>query len=198
MTSIAGLILAGGQSRRMGGTDKSFVPLNGKPLIQLVIDRAGAQVDVLAINTNSKNSRYSDFGLPLVADVIAGFQGPLAGLQAGLTWLQTQDAEWLATFACDTPYVPMTCVETLRAAVDGNDKRAAYAVYREKRHPIIGLWHQDLLDAVDTWLTNEGRMMMAFVDEIGAVGVDFTEMSTDPFVNINTLSDLTTAAKFSS
>ena len=124
--NVAGLILAGGQSRRMG-TDKSFVALNGVPLIQQVIDRARPQVSVLAVNTNSDDLRYGTLGLPLVQDLHTGFQGPLAGLHAGLTWLQFQDAEWLATFACDTPFFPTDLVQKLWDCVHASSGRAAVA-----------------------------------------------------------------------
>ncbi len=186
--NVAGLILAGGQSRRMG-TDKSFVALNGVPLIQQVIDRARPQVSVLAVNTNSDDPRYEALGLPLVHDLHTGFQGPLAGLHAGLTWLQSQDAEWLATFACDTPFVPPDLVQKLWDCVHASSGRAAIARSGGKTHPVIGLWHQDILADADSWLRADTHKMMAFADHVSVALVDFSGAVEDPFININSLSD---------
>ncbi len=195
MKNIAGLILAGGQSRRMGGIDKSFVDLGAKPLIRHVIDGASPQVAALAINTNSDDPRYSDFGFPIIPDGIKGFQGPLAGIQAGLAWLSDTNCEWLATFACDTPFVPSDCVTRLGAAAAQQKRPAAVAAYGDRRHPTIGLWHRELLHVLDTWLDGEGRMLMAFCDEVGAAVADYSDQPFDPFVNINREADVDDARR---
>ncbi len=194
LVRIAGLILAGGRSRRMGGQDKSFVELAGKPLISHVIDRAVPQVAELAINTNSDDPRYPALGVPVVRDVFDGFQGPLAGLHAGLSWVRSETkADWLATFACDTPLIPDDCVEQLEKVAIGSE--AAIAQWKDKRHPTIGLWHKDLLAVVEQWLRKEGRMLMGFVDEIGAAAADFSTSPEDPFVNINEPAELAAAER---
>ena len=191
---IAGLVLAGGQSRRMGGRDKSFVELDGKPLIQHVIDRAGPQVATLAINTNSNDPQYAALGLPIIPDVVEGFQGPLAGIHAGLKWLQGQpDRDWLATFACDTPFVPTDCVDRLWKSVQGEDSQAAIAEWHNKRHPTVGLWSKELLPKAEHWLQAGNRMLMAFADDVPVQSVDFSSYSGDPFININAPDDIATA-----
>ena len=189
---VAGLILAGGQSRRMG-TDKSFVELNSKPLIQHVIERARPQVSILAGNTNSDDPRYTALGLPLIQDIHTGFQGPLAGLHAGLTWLQSQKAEWLATFACDTPFVPEDCVGRLVSAAAENDSHCAVAAWKGRTPPTIGVWHLDLLDQVHSRLKDGDLKLMKFVDDLGASAGDFSDQPMDPFRNINSEEDLVSA-----
>ncbi len=88
--SVAGVLLAGGLSRRMGGGDKALATLGGTTLLQRVIDRAKPQVAALAINANGDPARFADFGLPVIPDVIDGFAGPLAGVLTGLEWAAAQ------------------------------------------------------------------------------------------------------------
>ncbi|MEL6999914.1 MAG: NTP transferase domain-containing protein, partial [Pseudomonadota bacterium] len=84
--TVAGVILAGGQARRMGGGDKALLQANGTPLLQHVIDRLGPQVTEVAINANGDPGRFSAFGLPVIADTVEGFVGPLGGVLAGMRW----------------------------------------------------------------------------------------------------------------
>lgn len=178
----------------MGGQDKSFVELVGQPLIEHVIDRAAPQVEELAINTNSDDPRYANLNFPVVKDVFEGFQGPLAGLHAGLIWLQNEtQADWLATFACDTPFIPGDCIARLEKVAIGS--KAAIAHWQDRRHPTVGIWHKDLLPTVEDWLRKENRMLMGFVDDIGAAAADFSHHPEDPFVNINEPAELAAAER---
>ena len=116
---VAGVILAGGRARRMGGGDKGLQALAGQPLIAHVIARGGPQVAALAINANGDPARFADFALPVVQDSVSGFAGPLAGVLAGLDWAAeaAPDCDWLATFACDAPFFPEDLVGRLSAEV---------------------------------------------------------------------------------
>ena len=116
----AGVILAGGRSRRMGGGDKCLQPLGGEYLISHVITRARSQVDALAINANGDPGRFADFGLPVIQDGVEGFAGPLAGVLAGLDWAAeaAPSSVWLATFACDAPFFPLNLVTRLWAETE--------------------------------------------------------------------------------
>src|SRR5690242_6663170 len=109
---VVGVILAGGQSRRMGGTDKAFLPLAGRPLIAHVIERLRPQVDAVVVNSNGDPARFADFGLEVIADAIGGFQGPLAGILTGMQWARrhARNARWIATAAADTPFLPRDVV----------------------------------------------------------------------------------------
>ena len=101
----------------MGGADKAFLKLGGETLIARTIARAKPQVGELLINANGDPSRFADFGLPVIADSIGGFLGPLAGILSGLDWMRANrpKARWLATFACDCPFFPRDMVEALIA-----------------------------------------------------------------------------------
>ena len=117
--AVVGVLLAGGRSKRMGGGDKFLRPLAGRPLIARVLERARPQVDAMIVNAGGDPSRFDAYGLPVVADVIEDFAGPLAGILTGLEWAATHrpDAAWLASFASDAPFVPEDLVEAMRAAV---------------------------------------------------------------------------------
>ncbi|MEM1398616.1 MAG: NTP transferase domain-containing protein, partial [Pseudomonadota bacterium] len=90
---VIGVLLAGGQSRRMGGGDKCLIPLGGKPMIGRVIDRLAPQCESMVINANGPADRFAEFGLPVIADTIDGFVGPLAGVLTGLRWIETNRPE---------------------------------------------------------------------------------------------------------
>src|SRR5690606_18373365 len=106
--AIVGTILAGGQSRRMGGGDKCLLDLAGKPLLAHVIERLEPQVSGLVLNANGESSRFDAFGMQVIPDGIEGFAGPLAGVLAGMTWAAVNDpaARWVVTAASDTPFFP--------------------------------------------------------------------------------------------
>jgi len=123
-TGICGLVLAGGQGRRMGGVDKGLQPLRGRPLMQHVIDRLRPQVDSVLINANQNLERYAEFGCPVVPDRVGGFAGPLAGLDAGL---HATDAPMIVTVPCDSPFLPHDLVARLATARGALDADVAVA-----------------------------------------------------------------------
>jgi len=87
---IVGLLLAGGQSRRMGGGDKALHLIGGVPLLERVIERMRPQVETLMLNANGDPARFASFGLPVVPDSVPDYAGPLAGVLAGLDWTAGQ------------------------------------------------------------------------------------------------------------
>src|SRR5262245_49682471 len=113
--SFVGLLLAGGQSRRMGGGDKALMKLGGETLLARIVARAGPQVGSLVLNANGDLSRFAAFGLPIAPDVVEGYAGPLAGVLTGLEWAGTnaRGCEYVASFACDAPFVPRDLVARL-------------------------------------------------------------------------------------
>ncbi|WP_169306072.1 molybdenum cofactor guanylyltransferase [Sulfitobacter sp. 15WGC] len=119
MKQPLGVILAGGQATRMGGGDKGLLPLGQGTLLSSVIDRLEPQVAGLALNANGDAARFADLGLPVLADSIEGFAGPLAGVLAGLDWAAEQGAESIVTAAADTPFFPCDLVPRLLLAADG-------------------------------------------------------------------------------
>lgn len=195
---IIGVLLAGGQARRMGGGDKCLLPLGGRTLLQRSIDRADPQVDQLLLNANGNVLRFARTGLPVVPDEFTGFPGPLAGIHAALSWQQQNrpDAGWLASFASDTPFFPRDCVARLLAAAEKADPqtRLVVACSRNAIHPVFALWHPDLLE--DIAQTLSGDRIPRLQDWMGArrpVEVTFEADAYDPFHNINTPQDLYTA-----
>ncbi len=110
---IVGVILAGGRSSRMGGGDKCLLPLAGRPVLASVIARLRSQVSDIVINANGEPARFARFGLPVVADSVAGFAGPLAGVHAGLEWVKANrpGTRYVVTVASDTPFFPEDLVQ---------------------------------------------------------------------------------------
>ena len=148
---ILGVILAGGQSSRMGGGDKCLLSLGGRPILAHVIDRLRPQVDGLALNANGDPERFAAFGLPVLPDSVGGFPGPLAGVLAGMDWAAGQGAEAIVTAAADTPFFPDDLVRALRTATVAGDTPLAMAMTpgedgRLDRHPTFGYWPVDLRD----------------------------------------------------
>jgi len=203
---IAGVILAGGQSRRMGGGDKCLQPLRGKHLISHVILRARSQVDALAINANGEPGRFAEFHLPVVADSVVGFAGPLAGVLAGLDWAAAAapDSTWLATFACDAPFFPHNLVTRLWAEAESAGADLACAHSHGRDHPVFGLWPLSLRDALRRALVEDDvRKVDIFTARYRLVPVEFPDLASpwglvDPFFNANRPEDLAEAERIMS
>lgn len=194
--AAAGILLAGGRSRRMGGCDKAFVRLGHKPLLEHVIDRAAPQVSRLLLSINGDPARYSDYPLLTVADCLPDFGGPLAGILSAMHWLRQHDRDcgWLASFAGDTPFVPVNLVATLQAAVAREGTALACPRSAGRAHPTCALWSLQLLPALERFLRHRrGRKVQAFVAGAAVSWVDFEYTSVDPFLNINTPADLKAA-----
>ncbi|GIL00115.1 MAG: molybdenum cofactor guanylyltransferase [Alphaproteobacteria bacterium] len=199
---ILGVILAGGLSRRMGGTEKSLIRLAGKPLIAHVRDRLAAQVDELVVSANGEAGRFAFLGLAVVPDTVPGHAGPLAGILAGMRRAEASRPapRFIATAATDTPFLPANLVARLADAAGGGD-RIALARSDGKRHPVFGLWPVALADDLERFLNSgEGGKVMRFASRHRIVDVDFAlreagGMTIDPFFNINTPEDLALASR---
>jgi molybdenum cofactor guanylyltransferase len=197
MDAVTGVVLAGGQSRRMGGGDKGMLELAGKSMLRHVIDRLAPQVGRIVINANGDPARFADFGLPVVADTTEGFMGPLAGVLAGMRWSATHaaDAQWIVTAAGDAPMLPLDLVRQLGAAVSGRPGAIALAQSAEELHPVIGLWPVALAADLEEQLHSGIRKVLRWTDRHGTVPVAFPMtriggMEVDPFFNANTPEEL--------
>jgi molybdenum cofactor guanylyltransferase len=195
---ITGVILAGGLSRRMGGGDKGLLELGGQTMLGRVIARLRPQVAAMAINANGDPARFAIFGLPVVADTIGGFVGPLAGVLAGMRWSQanTAEARWVATVSSDAPFLPSDLVRRLRAAA--RDTSIALARSGGSLHPVIGLWPVALAEDLEQQLSQGVRKVLSWTDRHGTIAVDFEPMDiggrvVDPFFNANTPEELAEA-----
>ncbi|MEP4980298.1 molybdenum cofactor guanylyltransferase MobA [Ascidiaceihabitans sp.] len=196
MTRPVGIILAGGQATRMGGGDKGMLALGEKTLLQHVIDRLGRQVDGLALNANGAPSRFAPYDLPVIADSIDGFAGPLAGVLAGMDYAATQGADTVVTAAADTPFFPTDLVACLQAAAQGMAHPLALAATphpdRNKlRHPTFGLWPVALRDDLRAALNAGTRKVVQWTDSHNGRLAMFP--SEDAFFNVNTPDDLAKA-----
>lgn len=190
-----GVILAGGQARRMGGGDKGLLPLAGRVILDHVIARFEPQVEALALNANGDSSRFSDYNLPVLGDSVEGFVGPLAGVLAGLDWAASQGASHIVTAAADTPFFPADLVPQLMLAAEIQDKPIALARTENGRHPTFGLWPVALRDDLRQALQNGVRKVVAWTDVHGTAMADFPTVGFDPFFNVNTPEDLEEATR---
>ncbi|MFV0333816.1 MAG: molybdenum cofactor guanylyltransferase MobA [Tropicimonas sp.] len=195
--AIPGVILAGGLSRRMGGGDKSLNEIGGRSLLAHVIDRLAPQAGPLALNANGDPARFAAFGLPVLADPVAGFAGPLAGVLAALDWAADLGAGHVATVAADTPFFPADLVARLRPALAAAPIVLAATPHPERgrmRHPTFGLWPVALRHDLRAALLAGTRKVVQWTQAHGAVEVLFdAPEGVDPFFNVNTPADLATA-----
>jgi molybdopterin-guanine dinucleotide biosynthesis protein A len=202
---IIGVLLAGGRSSRMGGGDKCLLRLGGRPLLAHAIERLRPQVETMVLNANGDPSRFASFGLPVVADSVEDFAGPLAGVLAGMEWAKAHqpdasvpDARCIVTAATDTPFFPAELVARLRQAVAGRDDTLAIARSEDGEHYAFGLWPLALAPYLRRGLDEERRKAGDFIHTHGAIFVDFEPQrigatSLDPFFNINEQRDLARA-----
>ena len=182
---ITGVVLAGGQGRRMGNVDKGLQPLHGKPMIASVLDRFAPQVDEVLINANRHLDHYAGFGYRVISDRIDGYAGPLAGLHCGL--LEAAHP-LVATVPCDSPYLPVDLIYRLRAALEHAQADLAVARTGTQPHPVFCLCHKTLAAGLNGYLAAGGRKIDAWYASLHAVEVDFADDAA--FSNINTREEL--------
>lgn len=187
---VTGIVLAGGQGRRMGSVDKGFVELDGRPLVAHVLDRFAPQVASVIVNANRNADRYAAFGFPVVADAVGGFAGPLAGLHAGLSVAATP---FVATCPCDSPYLPVDLVSRLAAALDAPRIDIAVARTFDQPHPVFAVARRSVLPHLDRFLAGGGRKIDAWYASLGFAEVAFDD-EPDAFRNINTPAELAASA----
>jgi molybdenum cofactor guanylyltransferase len=195
-SNIAGLLLAGGQSRRMGGGDKCLRDLAGKTLLARLIERAAPQVGPVMLNANGDPSRFASFGLPVMADVVGDYAGPLAGVLTGLEWAaeHAPGCDWVASFACDAPFMPLDLVSRLLAAVQDQKADMACARSSGRDQPVFGLWPVRLAAELRDAVVNEDiRKVDVWTARYKLAHVDFDDGPDDPFFNVNRPDDFAQA-----
>ena len=194
--TIAGVLLAGGQSRRMGGGDKSLRELAGRTLLARIVERVRPQVGARMLNANGDPARFGVFGLPVAADAVGGFAGPLAGVLTGLEWAlaHAPGAAFVATFACDAPFVPEDLVARLARAVADEDADLACAASNGRDHPVFGLWPVRLAADLRHALVEEDiRKVDIWTARYRLARVTFAADPLDPFFNVNRPEDFAAA-----
>lgn len=186
---VTGVVLAGGRSRRMAGSDKGLIELAGRPLIDYVIAAFKPQVQSLMISANRNLEQYGRYGAPVVADTVAGFAGPLSGM---LSALQAADTPLVATVPCDAPLLAADYVARLAAAL-GPDTRACVAHDGQRLQPVFTLLRRDLADSLQAFVHGHDWQVRRWLETVNAVAVDFSD-SPDQFTNVNTPADVSRLA----
>ena len=188
--TITGIVLAGGQGRRMGGVDKGLQPLRGRPLAAHAIERLAPQVDALVINANQNAEAYAALGgaqpWRIVPDQVGGYAGPLAGLHAGLSAIATPLA---VTVPCDSPFLPLDLVARLRAGLEAAGAQIAVAKTGDQAHPVFALVRREVLPHLSAFLAGGGRKIDAWYATLKLVEVAFND-NPEAFSNINTRDEL--------
>ena len=182
----AGLILAGGQARRMGGQDKGLIKLNGRAMITYIITAMQPQVHHIMINANRNFAQYREFGHPVIQDDLSGFQGPLAGIASGLVQCET---EFIATAPCDGPYLADDFVDRLHVAASEKASKISVAFDGKRLQPVYALIHKELLPSLFQFLDSGERKIDLWYGQHNYAQADFSDLP-DMFTNINTPHDL--------
>jgi molybdopterin-guanine dinucleotide biosynthesis protein A len=174
-----------------------MLDIGGKPMLLHVLMRLRPQVGRIVINANGDPARFSGCCLPVVADNIEGYAGPLAGLAAGMDWAraETPEAKFVASVPVDSPFLPLDLVPRLKAALIAKNAPCAIAASNGERHPVAGLWRVELAEALAQSLQQNIRALHRFADahdcavaEFGPV--DIGGAKVDPFFNVNAPADL--------
>jgi molybdopterin-guanine dinucleotide biosynthesis protein A len=193
---VVGLLLAGGLARRMGGGDKCLRSLAGRPILAHIVERLRPQVARLVLNANGDPARFAAFDLPVAADSVEGFAGPLAGILAGLDWAGTQapDCPLVLSAPTDAPFLPNDLVARLLAARTRERAEIAMAASGGQVHPVVGLWpvelRRDLRHALDE---EEIRKVDVWTARYRVAVVEFPTEPIDPFFNANRPEDVAEA-----
>jgi len=196
--NIAGVLLAGGLARRMGGGDKPLRTVAGRPLLDLVIERMHPQVSALVLNANGDPARFAAYGLPVVADSVADNPGPLAGVLAGLDWTAEHqpDCPLVVSVPTDAPFLPADLVARLKSQMAAEGADLACAASGEQAHPVIGLWPVRLRHDLRRALVDEGiRKVDVWTARYRLAIVAFSSEPVDPFFNANRPEDLDVAGE---
>lgn len=195
---IPGVLLAGGLARRMGGGDKPMRQIAGRTILDRVIARLAPQCDGLIINANGDPARFASFGLPVVADGVADFPGPLAGILAALDWMAANrpEASLVLSAAADCPFLPRDLVSRLHQALTEQNAQLAVAASDGQSHPVIGLWSVALRNELRHSLVVEDiRKIDRWTARYRLATVTWPTTPLDPFFNANTMDDIAEAER---
>jgi molybdopterin-guanine dinucleotide biosynthesis protein A len=196
--AIPGVLLAGGLARRMGGGDKPMRTIGGKTILARVIARLAPQCDELILNANGDPARFASFGLPVIADGVADFPGPLAGILAALDWMAAHrpGVKRVLSAAADCPFLPRDLVARLEQARAAANAELAVAASDGQTHPVIGLWSVHLRDELRHALVKEDiRKIDRWTARYPLATVTWPVTPIDPFFNANTIDDIAEAER---
>jgi molybdopterin-guanine dinucleotide biosynthesis protein A len=193
-----GVLLAGGLARRMGGGDKPMRQIAGRTILERVIARLTPQCDGLILNANGDPARFASFGLPVIADTVENFPGPLAGILASLDWaaINRPGVEFILSAAGDCPFLPRDLVARLHQARIAQGAQLAVAASDGQSHPVIGLWSVGLREELRHALVVEDiRKIDRWTARYKLATVEWPADPLDPFFNANTVDDIAAAER---
>jgi molybdenum cofactor guanylyltransferase len=190
------VLLAGGLARRMGGGDKPMRQIGGRTILERVIARLEPQCGGLILNANGDPARFAGFGLPVIADTVENFPGPLAGILAALDWFASNRPEvsLMLSAAGDCPFLPRDLVSRLYRALTDENAQLAVAASDGQSHPVVGLWSVALRDELRHALVVEDiRRIDRWTARYRLATVTWPTTPLDPFFNANTVEDIAEA-----
>jgi molybdenum cofactor guanylyltransferase len=192
-----GVVLAGGRARRMGGGDKGRIDVGSATILDRALARLRPQCNRLIINAPDP-ARFADSGLPVVADSVPDYAGPLAGILAGLDWTAAHAAEiaWVMSVPSDCPFLPHDLVARLHQARADADAPLACARSVDRRHPVVALWPVNLRDDLRRALIGEDVHKVDQWTARYSIGIaEWPAVPVDPFFNVNTPEQAAEAAR---
>jgi molybdopterin-guanine dinucleotide biosynthesis protein A len=176
----------------MGGGDKARIRIGGSTILQRALACLTPQCSRLIINANGDAARFADTGLPVVADSVPDFAGPLAGILTGLDWaaVNAPNIEWLVSVPGDCPFLPKDLVARLHEARATSKLPLACARSGEWRHPVVGLWPVRLREDLRQALVGENlHKIELWTTRYGVAIAEWPVVPFDPFFNVNTPKD---------
>jgi molybdenum cofactor guanylyltransferase len=182
---ITAVILAGGKARRMDGQDKGLITLHGRPMVDYIIRALQPQAGHILINANRNAEQYAAFGLPVIADMLGDYFGPLVGMASGMN---ATDTTFIVTVPCDSPFIPDNLVEMLYRALAENEADISVAHDGERMQPVFALLRCSLLPGLLAYLDEGGRKIDTWYGQQRLALADFSG-SPDTFLNLNTPED---------
>ncbi len=183
---VTGVVLAGGQARRMEGQDKGLVLLNNKPMIEYVIEALKPQVGSLLINANRNHDKYSEYGFDIVSDELSGYHGPLAGMASSLNKINTP---YMLTAPCDSPFIPDDLAQRLMTSLETENADISVAHNGERMQPVFCLMKKELMSSMNNFLSQGERKIDKWFNQHALAIADFSDIPKT-FDNLNTIEDI--------
>ena len=196
--NVCGILLAGGCSSRMEGHDKALMPLDGVSLLKRAIVVMQPQIKALCLSTNNVNEHYSSFGLPIVQDKTNENVGPLGGIVAGMEWVKNThpETDWIASFPCDTPFLPNDIVAKLLEKAKNQDVDIVFSRSGKRAHYLCSIWRMNVYKLLHRAVFEEEvREVNVLISRLKSSEVEWSAEPNDPFLNINHLEDFMMAEK---
>lgn len=199
-----GVVLAGGQSSRMGGNDKAVLKIDGRTMMDRCIERLSPQVDRVMISGNDGEARFGS-DVEAIPDLLPDYAGPLAGILSSMRWAETYAPHffWVVTVAVDTPFFPKDLVNRFVMAMGGPEPSVVLAQSGERIHPTFGLWPIALADDLEDFLASGERKTRLWASKHNCSQAHFTgpvidDIEIDPFFNVNKPDDVPVAEAIAS